>query len=63
MSTTITESTVEDAALEILDGHGYTVLHGPEIAPAHAATPNCDTLLPRLIPGEIWGKPLARIEE
>jgi type I restriction enzyme, R subunit len=29
----LTESTVEDAALEILDGLGYTILHGPEIAP------------------------------
>jgi len=27
------ESTVEEAALEILDGLGYTILHGPEIAP------------------------------
>src|SRR5271157_5018642 len=27
-----TESVVEDAALEWLEGHGYTVLHGPEIA-------------------------------
>ena len=29
----LTESTVEEAALEILDGLGYTILHGPEIAP------------------------------
>jgi type I restriction enzyme R subunit len=30
---TFTESTVEDAALEILEGLGYTILHGPDIAP------------------------------
>lgn len=29
----LTESTVEEAALEILDGLGYTILYGPEIAP------------------------------
>ncbi len=29
----LTESTVEEAALEILAGLGYTVLHGPDIAP------------------------------
>ncbi len=29
----ITESTVEDAGLELFSGLGYTVLHGPEIAP------------------------------
>jgi type I restriction enzyme R subunit len=28
-----TESTVEDAALEIFEGLGYTILHGPNIAP------------------------------
>jgi type I restriction enzyme R subunit len=28
-----TESTVEDAALEIFEGIGYTILHGPTIAP------------------------------
>ena len=27
------ESTVEDAALEIFGGLGYTILHGPTIAP------------------------------
>ena len=30
--TTFVESVVEDAALEWLEGLGYTVLHGPEIA-------------------------------
>ena len=34
MSTSpFTESTVEDAALEIFEGLGYTILHGPTIAP------------------------------
>ena len=31
--TTLAESTVEDAALEIFGGLGYTILHGPTIAP------------------------------
>lgn len=31
--TLFTESTVEDAALEISAGLGYTILHGPTIAP------------------------------
>jgi type I restriction enzyme R subunit len=30
---TFSESVVEDAALELFDGLGYTVLHGPDIAP------------------------------
>ncbi len=30
---TFSESTVEDAALEIFEGIGYTILHGPTIAP------------------------------
>ena len=33
MATTFTESTVEEAALEIFGSLGYTVLHGPNIAP------------------------------
>lgn len=33
MSVTFVESTVEEAALEILEGIGYTILHGPAIAP------------------------------
>ncbi len=33
MNNSFTESTVEDAALELLAGLGYTVLHGPNIAP------------------------------
>ncbi len=32
-SGTFTESEVEDAALAWLEGLGYTVFHGPEIAP------------------------------
>lgn len=33
MSNSFTESTVEDAALEIFGGLDYTILHGPNIAP------------------------------
>lgn len=33
MGAPLTESTVEDAALEIFEGLGYGVLHGPDIAP------------------------------
>ena len=29
----ITESEVEEAALEILEGLGYEIVHGPDIAP------------------------------
>jgi len=33
MIPTITESHIEEAALEILDGLGYKILHGPDISP------------------------------
>ncbi|HXG20699.1 MAG TPA: type I restriction endonuclease subunit R [Methylomirabilota bacterium] len=33
MATAFTESTLEEAALEMFDGLGYTILHGPDIAP------------------------------
>ena len=33
MATRFTESTVEEAALEIFSELGYTILHGPDIAP------------------------------
>ena len=33
MSVTITESNVEEAALEILSDLGYKILYGPDIAP------------------------------
>jgi type I restriction enzyme, R subunit len=33
MSQAFTESTVEDAALELFSGLGYAILHGPDIAP------------------------------
>jgi type I restriction enzyme, R subunit len=38
----LTESTVEEAALEILDGLGYTILHGPEIAPGELLAERTD---------------------
>ena len=31
-----TESVVEEAALAWLDGLGYSILHGPDIAPGEA---------------------------
>ena len=34
MTRAFSESVVEDAALEWLEGLGYAVLHGPKIAPA-----------------------------
>src|ERR1700674_5083067 len=33
MNNSFTESTVEEAALELFTGLGYTILHGPDIAP------------------------------
>lgn len=33
----VTESVVEDAALAWLAEHGYTILHGPDIAPGELA--------------------------
>ncbi|HVB34847.1 MAG TPA: hypothetical protein VNJ52_10820 [Patescibacteria group bacterium] len=33
MGPPLTESTVEEAALEIFEGMGYAILHGPGIAP------------------------------
>ena len=39
---TFTESTVEEAALEVLDGLGYTILHGPEIAPGELLAERTD---------------------
>jgi type I restriction enzyme R subunit len=38
MTARFTESTVEDAALEWLEGLGYQVLHGPDIAPGEPAS-------------------------
>ncbi|MCZ7359778.1 MAG: hypothetical protein O8C55_06855 [Candidatus Methanoperedens sp.] len=33
MPSILTESNIEDVALEILSELGYTILHGPDIAP------------------------------
>ncbi len=38
MTSTFTESTVEGAALEIFGALGYTILHGPDIAPGELFT-------------------------
>jgi type I restriction enzyme R subunit len=37
-----TESTVEDAALELFSGLGYTILHGPDIAPGELFAERAD---------------------
>jgi type I restriction enzyme, R subunit len=42
VTTEFTESTVEEAALEILEGLGYTILHGPEIAPGELLAERAD---------------------
>jgi len=60
------ESVVESAALAWLEGLGWAIKHGPEIAPdelfaerasctgvADENVPGRDALLPRLISGEI----------
>ena len=45
-----TESVVEEATLEWLEGLGYTVLHGPEIAAGEPAAERDDSGLPRCDP-------------
>jgi type I restriction enzyme, R subunit len=42
IQSTLTESTVEEAALEILEGLGYAILHGPEIAPGELLAERTD---------------------
>ncbi len=61
----LTESTVEEAALEVFSGLGYTNLHGPDIAPGELLEERTsygdvvlgkrlrEALLPKLIFGEI----------
>ncbi len=43
--TDFAESTIEQAALDWLQGLGYSYAFGPDIA--------CDTLLPKLMRGEV----------
>jgi len=64
-ASSFTESVVEEAALEWLEGLGYAIKHGPGIAPGEhtieagdhtqSAVQNLrrDTLLPKLISGEL----------
>ena len=40
--TTLTESTVEDAALDWLAGLGWSIAHGPDIAPDTAGAERTD---------------------
>jgi type I restriction enzyme R subunit len=42
MSSPIHEETVEDAALHWFEGLGYTILHGPDIAPGEPAAERTD---------------------
>jgi type I restriction enzyme R subunit len=42
MTHPFTESTVEAAALVWLEGQGYTVLHGPDLAPGGPAAERAD---------------------
>ena len=42
MPKSVTESTVEDAALHWFEGMGYSILHGPDIAPGEPAAERTD---------------------
>jgi hypothetical protein len=65
MTGQLAESTVEDVALAWLESLGYAVKHGPEIAPGELLAERQDygqvvledrlrdTLLPKLISGEL----------
>ena len=57
--TVLTESVVEDAALAWLESLGWQVLYGPDIAPETPFTER-DTLLPKLISGELRVKDTER---
>jgi hypothetical protein len=59
----IAESTVEEAALEILDALGYTILHGPEIAPVHADSVSHSKLIRKLISAEMRAKTAKKMVE
>lgn len=47
--TTVTEAVVEQSALEWLVTLGWSVAHGPYIAPTTPNTEHRDSLLPRLV--------------
>ncbi len=75
MSRSLTESTVEDAALAWLEAIGWQTAHRPDIAPSTPASERrdyaevCppstfrDTLLPKLISGELRVKDAERFLE
>jgi len=42
MPKSVTESTVEDAALHWFEGMGYSILHGPDIAPGEPSAERAD---------------------
>ena len=58
-----TESDVEDAALSWLESFGWAVAHGPDIAPDDILAAQRDTLLSRLISGEIRLKEDSQLTE
>ena len=47
MSGNFTESVVEDAALAWLESLGYTIKHGPEIAPREPRVPGAEQIVGR----------------
>ena len=52
----LSEAVVEDAALEWFEGLGYSIAHGPDIAPdanGIERTTYADALLPKLLSGEV----------
>jgi type I restriction enzyme R subunit len=69
------ESTIEQAALAWLESLGYAIQHGPDIAPGEPAAERGDygqvvlaqrlrdTLLPKLISGELRVKEAAHFGE
>jgi len=68
----LSESVVEDAALAWLESLGYTIKHGPEIAPGELTAERVDSgtravlpdaILPKLLPGEVRVKGSERSPE
>lgn len=53
MSASVTETTVEAAALAWLEAIGWRITHGLDIAPEQPLAALRDALLPKLIRGEI----------
>jgi hypothetical protein len=65
-----TESIVEDATLDWFAELGYTIAHGPDLAPGEGASERTtcgsvprDTLLPKLLSGVVRVKEVEKILE